>query len=65
MMNLDMVRAGGEGMLSAKKKPDGKDKNVELANKETEHAKPALFESDEQPLRVSVPEGWSMPKRSA
>jgi hypothetical protein len=60
MLNLDQARAGGEGMLSAKKKPDGKDKNVELASKETEHAKPALFESDEQPLHLAVPEGWSV-----
>ena len=60
-MNLDGARSGGEGMLSAKKKPDGKDKNVELDGGDDNA--PALFETDEQPLRLKVPEGWSV-KRS-
>jgi hypothetical protein len=58
MMNLDMVRAGGEGMLSAKKNPKGKDKNVELGDN-----MPALFETEEQPLHLKVPEGWSVRKK--
>ena len=57
-MNLDMVRAGGEGMLPAKKNPKGKNKNVELGDN-----MPALFETEEQPLHLKVPEGWSVRKK--
>lgn len=60
MMNMDQARAGGEGMLAAKKKPNDKDKNVELAGGDDDT--PALFETDEQPLRLKVPEGWSVEK---
>ena len=58
MMNIDMVRAGGEGMTSLKKRDDGKDKNVEM-----EEDGPKLFSSEEHDLKVSVPEGWSVGKR--
>lgn len=58
MMNLDMVRVG-EGVVGAKKKKS-KDKNVELG---ADADAPALFESDEKPLRIKVPEGWSVDER--
>ena len=56
MMNMDQARAGGEGILGAKKKPDGKDKNVEM-----EETSP-IFESEEQGLKISVPQGWAVKK---
>lgn len=56
MLNLDQARAGGEGLLGVKKKPDGKDKNVEM--EET----PPIFESDEKELKISVPQGWAVRK---
>ena len=51
MMNLDQVRAGGEGVLSsssASKKKEDEDM--------TEG--PDLFQSKEQKVKISVPEGW-------
>jgi hypothetical protein len=60
MMNLDGARAGGEGVLGAKKKPNGKDKNVELDG--GDDSAPSLFETEEQPLHLRVPEGWSVGK---
>jgi hypothetical protein len=57
MMNLDGARAGGEGMLAAKKKPDGKDKNIELDEQAP------IFETEEQPIHLKVPEGWSVGKQ--
>jgi hypothetical protein len=62
MMNIDQARAGGEGMLAAKKKPGGKDKNIELGTDDAINEAPALFETDEQPLHLKVPEGWSVEK---
>ena len=56
MMNMDQARAGGEGILGVKKKPDGKDKNVEM-----EETSP-IFESDEKELKISVPQGWAVRK---
>jgi len=55
MMNIDQARVG-EGVISSKKKPSGKDKNVELDEA------PSIFESDEKPLKVAVPDGWSVRK---
>jgi hypothetical protein len=55
MMNIDQARAGGEGMLGAKKKTSGKDKNVEMGDEA-----PSIFKSDEKPLKLAVPEGWSV-----
>ena len=57
-MNIDGARAGGEGMLSAKKNLEGKDKNVELGDDTS-----PIFETEEQPLHVKVPEGWSVRKK--
>jgi hypothetical protein len=57
MMNIDGARAGGEGVLGAKKKTSGKDKNIELGDEA-----PSIFESDEKPLKLSVPEGWAVSK---
>lgn len=54
MMNLDGARAGGEGMVGVKKKPSGKDKNVELDEA------PPVFESADQPVKFAMPEGWSV-----
>lgn len=57
MMNLDGARAGGEGILGVKKKDDGKDKNVELDEQAP------VFETQEQSLRLKVPEGWKSVKQ--
>ena len=57
MMNLDGARAGGEGILGVKKKANGKDKNVELDEQAP------VFETQEQPLRLKVPEGWKSAKQ--
>jgi hypothetical protein len=57
MMNLDQARAGGEGLVGVKKNPKGKDKNVELGDDT-----PSIFETDENPLKISVPDGWSVKK---
>jgi hypothetical protein len=56
MMNLDQARAGGEGFLGVKKKPSGKDKNVEM-NKH-----PPIFQGEEEELNISVPQGWAVKK---
>lgn len=54
MMNLDGVRAGGEGVLGIKKDPSGKDKNVEL------NEAPKIFRGEDKEVKFSVPEGWSV-----
>ena len=54
MMNLDMVRAGGEGMTSIKKDPKDTDKNIELDEA------PKIFKGEEKELKFSVPDGWSV-----
>ena len=54
MMNIDQARAGGEGMVGVKKKPEGKDDNIEL-----EEESP-IFQSEEKTLKISVPDGWSV-----
>lgn len=54
MMNIDQARAGGEGVVGVKKKPKGKDKNVEL-----EEDSP-IFQSEEEEVKISVPDGWSV-----
>lgn len=56
MMNMDQVRAGGEGIVGVKKSPDKKDKNVEM--EET----PPIFQSEEKGLKISVPQGWVVKK---
>jgi len=57
MMNLDQARAGGEGILGAKKDPKGKDKNIEL-----EEESP-VFQSEEKKLKIAVPDGWSVKEK--
>jgi hypothetical protein len=47
MMNLDQARAGGEGMISVKKKDE-----------EDMTEGPDLFQSKEQKVQIKVPEGW-------
>ncbi len=54
MMNIDQARAGGEGLLGMKKKPDGKDKNLEM-----EEGSP-IFQGKEKKLKISVPQGWTV-----
>lgn len=54
MMNLDQARAGGEGLIGIKKKPSGKDKNLEM-----EEGSP-IFQTEEKNLKISVPQGWSV-----
>lgn len=51
-MNLDGARAG-EGVVVGNSK---KNKNVEMGQEEQQ--KPALFESRDIPLDISIPEGW-------
>jgi hypothetical protein len=58
MMNLDQVRVG-EGVVGAKKP---KDKTPEMDDNK-DSGPPSLFESDEQPLKIAVPEGWAVNKR--
>jgi hypothetical protein len=48
MLSLDQARAGGEGMLSSPKKKEEEDM--------TEG--PDLFQSREQKVKITVPEGW-------
>lgn len=57
MMNIDGARAGGEGIIGVKKKPSKKNKNPEMGD-ET----PSIFETEETPLHLKVPEGWSVRK---
>ena len=54
MMNMDQVRAGGEGLVGVKKKPEGRDKNLEMDEESP------IFQGEEKPLKISVPEGWSV-----
>jgi hypothetical protein len=56
MMNIDQARAGGEGIVGVKKKPEDEDKKVEM-----EEDSP-IFQSDEKKLRILVPDGWSVSK---
>jgi hypothetical protein len=57
MMNIDQVRAGGEGMTGIKKKLKGTDKNVEL-----EEENP-VFQGKEQKLKIAVPKGWKVKEK--
>lgn len=53
MMNMDMARAGGEGVVGIKKKsPEMGDSNNALSSG------PQIFETEEQELSIKVPEGW-------
>jgi hypothetical protein len=62
MMNLDQVRVG-EGVVGAKKhKRKAKDKTPEMDDNK-DSGPPSLFESDEQELKIAVPEGWAVNKR--
>ena len=54
MMNIDQARVG-EGIVGSK------DKKPKMSDDE-DASTPALFESDEKPLRLAVPEGWSVKK---
>lgn len=51
MMNIDQARAGGEGVVGVTKKPK------KPTTPEMDEA-PSIHQSEPQPLRVSVPEGW-------
>ncbi len=46
MMNIDQARAGGEGSISKK---DTKKKMKDG---------PPIFESEDSPVKLSVPDGW-------
>jgi hypothetical protein len=54
MMNIDQARAGGEGVISSVSKKKKKDPNVEL-----DESSP-IYQSQEKPLKLAVPEGWSV-----
>jgi hypothetical protein len=54
MMNMDQVRAGGEGMVGIKKRPKGKDKNIELKEESP------VLQCEEKELKIAVPDGWSV-----
>ena len=56
-MNIDQARAGGEGMISAPSKKKKKDANVEL-----DESSP-IYQSQEKPLNLTVPEGWSVKEK--
>lgn len=47
MMNIDQARAGGEGMISSVKK-----------KKKEAKKGPDLFQSEEEKLKIAIPEGW-------
>ena len=49
MMNIDQARAGGEGSIS---KEDTKKKKKKMKDG------PPIFESEDSPVKLSVPEGW-------
>ena len=48
-MNIDQVRAGGEGMLSA---------SVKKKEEEDMTEGPDLFQSKEKKVKITVPDGW-------
>ena len=48
-MNIDQARAGGEGMLSA---------SVKKKEEEDMTEGPDLFQSKEQKVKITVPDGW-------
>jgi|688.fasta_scaffold09251_8 hypothetical protein len=52
MMNMDMARAGGEGMVSGDKR-----KEQEQEATVTGGDNP-IFSSEEKKLNIEVPEGW-------
>ena len=54
MMNLDQARAGGEGVVSSVKK---KKKPTEM-----DEGAPTIFQTEEEKLKLAVPEGWSVSK---
>ncbi len=56
-MNIDQARAGGEGVISAPSKKKKKDANVEL-----DESSP-IYQSQEKPLNLTVPEGWSVKEK--
>ena len=50
MLSIDQARAGGEGMLSSSKKKEEEEEDM------TEG--PDLFQSKEQKVKITVPDGW-------
>jgi len=50
MQNLDQVRAGGEGMISSSSSKKKEEEDM------TEG--PDLFQSKEQKVKITVPDGW-------
>ena len=49
-MNIDQARAGGEGMVS---KEDAKKKMKDG---------PPIFESSDEPVKLTIPDGWKKAK---
>lgn len=57
MMNIDQARAGGEGLIGTGKKPKNKkrsEKDMEMEESST------IVQSEDKPLKISVPDGWSV-----
>jgi hypothetical protein len=57
MMNMDMARAGGEGMIS-KEKPQKREEPEQEAT--VTGGNNPIFSSEEKPLNIEIPEGWKV-----
>jgi hypothetical protein len=55
MMNMDMARAGGEGMVSGDKPEKRKEQEQEATVTGGDNP---IFSSEEKKLNIEVPEGW-------
>lgn len=56
MMNMDMARAGGEGVISS----DKPEKRKESEPATVTGGDNPIFSSEEKPLNIEVPEGWKV-----
>lgn len=54
MMNMDMARTGGEGMVSPKKRKES-EQEATVASGDN-----PIFSSEERHLNIEVPEGWKV-----
>jgi hypothetical protein len=53
-MNMDMARAGGEGVISS----DKPEKRKESEPATVTGGDNPIFSSEEKPLQIEIPEGW-------
>ena len=57
MMNMDMARAGGEGIVSSDKPEKRKESEQEAT---VTSGNNPIFSSEERHLNIEVPEGWKV-----